>query len=202
MKWKILGIRIVLALIVLGIGWVLYIQYLISNVQQHSEHTISDVGVVLGASLWGDEPSPALRERLDYALELYNKGLFAYMIVSGGYDNLTSKLSEAQGMKNYLVSKGISESVIIEENAATSTYENLLFSQQIMKEKQLDHAIVITHHYHGARARDIAKFLSYQEPDIATTGSKVLFMPWHRARESLAFTKWELQKWNLQLTDD
>ena len=34
-----------------------------------------DAIIVLGASLWNNEPSPLLRERLDKAIELYNKGL-------------------------------------------------------------------------------------------------------------------------------
>ena len=36
--------------------------------------TPRDAGIVLGAALWQDEPSPALRERLDRAAELYASG--------------------------------------------------------------------------------------------------------------------------------
>src|SRR5262245_51224466 len=63
--------------------------------------TESDVGIVLGSKVMPDgTPSARLRARLDKADELFRKGMFKYVIVSGG----TGKegRSEARAMADYL----------------------------------------------------------------------------------------------------
>ena len=132
---------------------------------------------------------------LEKALELYEDGYFSNIIVTGGLDQNGSTITEAQGMKNYLTDRGVPEAVIYTENLATDTYENLLYSQEIMKQKGWKTAIIVTHTYHGARSLEIAEFLGYENPVVSTTDSQVMYMPWHKARETLAFTKWRLQKW-------
>src|SRR4051812_38157522 len=63
----------------------------------------ADVGIVLGARLWNDKPSPGLRERLDHALGLYRQGTFSHFIVTGGLDSDGATITEAEGMRDYLV---------------------------------------------------------------------------------------------------
>jgi uncharacterized SAM-binding protein YcdF (DUF218 family) len=178
----------------LGVLWILYIQWMIFSVQ-HQKPNKSDVGIVLGAALWDDYPSPALQERLDTAYDLYNRGYYSKIIVSGGMDYNGSTIPEAEGMKRYLVAKGTPADHIFIEDQSRSTYENLLFSKKIMKINNWNSSIVVTHEYHGARAWDIACFLGFNESSIYTIKSKVLWMPWHKARETLAFTKWFLLKY-------
>jgi uncharacterized SAM-binding protein YcdF (DUF218 family) len=180
----------------LGLLWILYIQWMIFSVQ-HQKPNQSDVGIVLGAALWNDYPSPALQERLDAAYNLYNSGYYSKIIVSGGMDHNGSTIPEAEGMKHYLMAKGIPDDHIFIEDQSRSTYENLLFSKRIMADNDWKSSIVITHEYHGARAWDIAHFIGLYELNIYTIKSKVLWMPWHKARETLAFTKWFLIKWGL-----
>ncbi|MDQ1909275.1 YdcF family protein [Paenibacillus sp. GD4] len=156
-----------------------------------------EVGIVLGAALWQEVPSPALRERLDRAVELYQTKKIRHIIVSGGYDRRDSKLTEAEGMRNYLVKQGIPAAAIVLENKATSTYENLVFSQQLMEEKGWTSSVIITHRYHAVRALDIAKFIGMQEPTASPMDSKVLMMAWHKGRETLALTKWQWDKLQL-----
>lgn len=144
----------------------------------------------MGASMWGDHPSPGLRERLEHGLEEYHNGRFDTFIVSGGLDRPHYNYTEAEGMRNYLVEAGVPEERILLENEATSTYENLLFSQTIMNEHHYETALIITHDYHGARAMEIAKTLHYANPSISLTESTVLPMIKHKSREVLAYTKW------------
>src|SRR5690242_8616129 len=59
------------------------------------ENQHRDAAVVLGASLWHNKPSPALRERLNRALDLYRKGNIDTFILSGGLGN-NEQQSEAQ----------------------------------------------------------------------------------------------------------
>ncbi|MEW9698856.1 YdcF family protein [Paenibacillus sp. SI8] len=187
-------IHCLLIAILLLAGWIVYIQWKVQRAPQQALPGQVDVGIVLGASLRKDLPSGGLQERLDLAVSLYNQGKFPHVIVSGGLDHNGSKLTEAEGMRNYLVKKGIPQNLILLEPKATSTYENLLFSKQIMDEQGLVSSIIVTHQYHGSRSLDIAETIGLKQPLVSSTKSEVLFMPYHEARETLAYTKWEWTK--------
>jgi uncharacterized SAM-binding protein YcdF (DUF218 family) len=197
------GLRIMyrgfLLLIFLSIIWVVYIQWQVQRSPHSPIPASADTGIVLGASLRNDIPSPGLQERLDLALKLYREGKFKHIIVSGGLDHNGSKLTEAEGMRLYLIKQGIPDSAINLEPEATSTYQNLLYSKRIMDKSGWKSAIIITHDFHGARSLDIAHTVGIKQPAIATTGSQVLFMPYHEARETLAYSKWQIDKLLLQL---
>ncbi|NMO97089.1 YdcF family protein [Paenibacillus lemnae] len=183
------SVYILLALILAGILWCGYVWIKIHQAESTLQNK-SEVGIVLGASMWGDHPSPGLRERLVYALKLYEEGHFENFIVSGGLDKPGYNYTEAEGMRNFLVAEGVPEEVIYLENKATSTYENLLFSQQIMNDQGWSEAVIITHDYHGTRSMEVANTLGYQHPQLAVTQSTVLPMIKHKSREVLAYTKW------------
>ncbi|MNC24481.1 vancomycin high temperature exclusion protein [compost metagenome] len=154
----------------------------------------ADVGIILGMAMWGDKPSPGLKERLDYGLGLYRDGKFTRFIVSGGLDQADYKYTEAEGMKNYLVEQGVPEAAIILENKSTSTYENLQFSQKLMQSHGLNTAVIITHNFHGQRALEIARELNYNRPELGVTDSQVMSMFKYKTREILAYTKWKMQQ--------
>jgi len=183
-----------LVMLILLLGWVIYVQWRVQSPPKMALPDHADVGIVLGASLRGDHPSPGLQERLDLALQLYKQGKFKTLIVSGGRDYNGAKLTEAEGMRNYLVQNGIPQQQILLEPRATSTYENLLFSKQIMDNKGLVSSIIVTHQYHSFRSLDIAETVGLKAPVVSSTPSQVLFMPYHEARETLAYTKWEWTK--------
>lgn len=190
--------RIVIALCCAGLLWIGYLLWLMGSLSDNPE-VKGDVGIVLGAALWGDKPSPGLQERLDKAVELYRSGRIPGLIVSGGagssaQGNGATRLTEAEGMRNYLLEQGIPRDVIWMESRSTDTYENLLFSKSIVQEHQWSKAVIITHQYHAARALDMAEFLGYEHPSAAPVASKVLMMSWHKSRETLAWTKWTLDK--------
>jgi uncharacterized SAM-binding protein YcdF (DUF218 family) len=186
--------RMLLLIVLLGILWIGYMQWEIQSPPNQTLPKSVDVGIVLGASLRKDLPSPSLKERLDHALALYKEQRFTQIIVSGGLDHNGSKLTEAEGMRNYLMKQGVPEKSIWLEPKATSTFENLLYSKQIMDNQGFTTAIVITHDFHGSRSLDIAATVGIQNPFVSTTKSKVLFMPYHDSRETLAYTNWILTK--------
>lgn len=189
-KWLI-GLVVI---ILIGLLWTGYSWWMMNRTDSSILDTHSDVGIILGASMWDDSPSPGLKERLDEGLKLYQEGKFQSIIVSGGLDRPGYKYTEAEGMRNYLVDHGVPESAIVLENEATSTYENLLFSQRIMRDHNWNSAVIVTHQYHGMRSLDIAHFLNYNHPKLGLTESKTLQMKYHKPREVLAFTKWKLDE--------
>ncbi|KJD43911.1 YdcF family protein [Paenibacillus terrae] len=184
-----------LVIIMIGLVWVGIRFWNMNNAASTTPLQQAQVGIVLGASMWGAEPSPGLKERLNEALQLYRNGTVKRLIVSGGLDKPTYPYTEAEGMQRYLVDRGIPAQHIVLENHATSTYENLLYSQRIMQEYGWTSTVIITHSYHGPRALEIARFLNLEHPQMALAESKVLNMPLHQSREVLAYAKWTLQKW-------
>lgn len=185
--------RCLAALLVCFLLWVASVQLRIMLLPDR-EVPPKEVGIVLGASLWQDVPSPALRERLDRAASLYRSGAIAHVIVSGGYDRPDAELTEAEGMRNYLVGQGVPNAAIVLENEARSTYENLAYSQALMRSHGWTSAVIITHRYHMLRALDMARYLGYDRPAASPMESKVLMMAWHQSRETAAYAKWQLDK--------
>lgn len=190
-SWLLL-FRIAAWLICAGVFWCGYLLWLINGFDTDKQLNKADAGIVLGAALWNDIPSPALKERLEYALQLIEDGTVDKLILTGGLDQNGSTKTEAEGMRDYLIDRGVTADKLLLENKATSTLENLLFSQEIAAENKLTKLVIITHDYHAARAREVAKFLDFQDVEVAATKSKVLNPFYNESREVLAFTKWKL----------
>lgn len=188
------GLIIIMMIFLMILVWSGYVLWKINTVHPVDISQSAEVGIILGSSMWDDVPSPSLKERLDQGLKEYNEGKFTWFIVTGGLDQPEFNFTEAQGMRQYLLDHGVSDQVIIMENEATSTLENLQFSQAIMKQHGWTSTVIITHTYHGMRALEIAEYLDYTLPLLSTTDSKVLSMPYHKSREILAYSKWKLDE--------
>lgn len=187
------------ALIIIDCGMLYYRIVQFEGMPVHDHSVRADVGIVLGASLWNDRPSPGLRERLDLALTLYEAGVFRRIIVTGGLDAGGATITEAEGMRNYLVEHGVPENVIKLEDVSRNTYENLKYAKRIMDEQNWRTAVIVTHRYHGARAADIAAALGYEKAQIGTADTLVMNLAYHQARETLASVKWQWTKLRLKL---
>ncbi|GGF89731.1 YdcF family protein [Paenibacillus abyssi] len=181
------------------IFWCGYLLWHINDFEEPRSISPADTGIVLGAALWNDRPSPGLRERLDHAYRLYEQGKLDHIIVSGGMDYNGSTITEAEGMRNYLIELGVPADKLLLEPLARSTYENLLFSQQMMLEQGWSSATVITHDFHAARATDIAAFLGIESFTVTGAKSRVLSSVKNESREVLAYTKWKLDKMLLRI---
>ena len=75
---------------------------------------------------------------------------FKHCVVSGGG-------GLAQAMARYLVSQGLPEKLIWQEDAADSTYENAVYTKRILVDRygadRLPQIVVLTSDYHSWRAR-------------------------------------------------
>ncbi len=151
-----------------------------------------DAALILGAALWDSQPSPALRERLEIALDLYNKGQVQWIICSGGMGG-DHEISEAEGMKRYLVERGVSPKDLFLEEKSTNTKENLHYSKKHLHAKGIQNIYLVTHDYHMNRALSLARDTGIvAEP--APVHSHVLFAPYYKARECLSIIKYYLTK--------
>lgn len=92
-----------------------------------------DYIVVLGAQLKTTGPSRVLQYRLDTAYEYLTAHPDTKVIVSGGQGS-NEPASEAQGMCDYLVKRGIEPDRIILEDKSVNTEQNIRFSKDFCRQ--------------------------------------------------------------------
>ena len=117
-----------------------------------------DFLIVLGCGIRGDgSPTPLLQGRLDLALGFYERqlretGKAATFLVSGGRGSDEVR-SEAEAMRDYLLSKGIPEKRILTEDRSADTTENMQFSAYIIRSRKSEaKSAYFTTNYHVFRA--------------------------------------------------
>lgn len=129
--------------------------------QPPQDYSINTV-IVLGAKVNKTVPSVSLQKRCEAALDYAKQNPNAIFIVSGGQGK-GEEISESAAMKNWLVSQGVDDSRIIEENQATNTGENLRFSLQLINQQQLSRQVVlITDNFHQLRTQILAQQLGLE----------------------------------------
>lgn len=129
----------------------------------HYDREKPDYLMVLGAGLRGDKISTTLLYRLESAMEFNKQYPDVKIIVSGGQGE-GEDITEALAMKNYLVSHGIDESLIISEDKSTNTYENFLYTKKLISalEDKDDHTItIISNDFHMYRAKYLGKKIGF-----------------------------------------
>ena len=132
-----------------------------------------DYLVVLGAQMKTSGPSRALQYRLDEAIRYLEENPDTQVIVSGGQGS-DEHISEAQGMYDYLVEKGIEPSRIILEDQSKNTFQNLTFSAEFL-DKENDSVGVVSNNFHVFRAVKIAEKSGYGDVyGIAARGEPFL----------------------------
>ncbi|MGB9919716.1 MAG: YdcF family protein [Moorellales bacterium] len=92
-------------------------------------------------------------ERVETAVRLYRKGLAPRLLLTGG--PVEWNVPAADIMAWQAESLGVPSQDIVLERRATSTYENAVYSLEILKERGWRSAIVVTSPYHLRRTRFI-----------------------------------------------
>jgi uncharacterized SAM-binding protein YcdF (DUF218 family) len=115
-----------------------------------------DVAIVLGAAASDDGVSEVYKQRLNHAIKLFQNHCVEKIIVTGGKGD-GNNFSDAFIARNYLVSQGIPEEIIILEEQSTITQENLENSKKIMDEDGYKTALVVSDPLHMKRAMLLAK---------------------------------------------
>lgn len=132
----------------------------------------ADYMVILGAQWKENGASEVLRRRLDRAAIYLAENPDTKVIVSGGQGS-NEPIPEAEGMRDYLVAAGIEKDCILVEDKSGSTYENLVFSGQLL-DRQQDRVVIVTNDFHMFRALSIAKKQGYAAAEGLSAGS----LPW------------------------
>ena len=146
--------------------------------------------VVLGAQVQGDGPSLTLKKRLDKTLTFMQEHPDKTVIVSGG-QGPDEAYTEASVMARYLIEHGADASRIIEEDKASNTRENLLFSAKLAEAAGLDtsRVLIVTSDFHMCRAKYIARTLSMDPYGQASDTWPWILKVNYTLREVFAFAK-------------
>lgn len=97
----------------------------------------------------------------DRAAELYLQGLAPLVIMSGGLGNVTKGIwteTEADKFARIAIEKGVPTEAVLIENRSTNTGENIVFTRQLLAEKNIDpHTFILVQKPYMER-RTIATF--------------------------------------------
>lgn len=112
----------------------------------------ADVAIVLGNTVNPDgNPSPRLQARLDKTIELYQKGLFPNIIVSGGVG--IEGFDEAVVMRQYLIDQNIPADSIFLDSEGRTTNLTAKNSARIMTQQNWQSAMIVSQYFHISRTR-------------------------------------------------
>lgn len=183
---KKLGMTIAIATALLSLGtWLLLGKWMTDGMKPLADGSY-DYAIILGAKVNGETPSLTLRYRLEEALSYAEAHPEVKFILSGG-QGPDEDVAEGEAMRRYLTERGVQEERLLLETESTSTYENLLYSKELLPD-DVNAVTIITSDFHLARARMIADSL-----DLVTDALPAKTPPSveakHNVRERLALIK-------------
>ena len=146
--------------------------------------------VVLGAAVYGDQPSLTLVRRLEGALDYLETYPDSLVIVSGGMGP-GETVTEAEAMRGWLMRRGIDESRILMEDKAASTAQNLEYSFAMIRERGDEpdgHVAIVSSAYHLYRAKSIARLMGVEAAGIAAPWGYPMVMLNYFIREAFGIT--------------
>lgn len=182
------GVKIaLLSIIIVGLILFIWVEALILKYSDEKGEKNLDYIIVLGALVYEDRPSSILEARLNSAYEYLMENEDTVCIVSGG-QGANEPFSEAEGMRRYLVKKGIDESRIIMEDKSHNTIQNLVNSKALIDNKDAKVGIV-TSKFHMYRALKIAKKQGYTNVCGISAYVVPAYMPNNMFREFFGVVK-------------
>ncbi len=155
---------------------------------RHEPEKDKDFIIILGCGLRRDgTPTPLLKGRIDRALDFYEKQIAqtgkAPVFVTSGGKGADEVVSESASMKKYLISRGVPEDRIIEEDRSTNTFENMRYSKEIIQKLDPGAKIAFsTTKYHVFRSGIFARRVKMRAVGMGA-GTKWYFWPNAAVRE-------------------
>jgi uncharacterized SAM-binding protein YcdF (DUF218 family) len=152
-----------------GLGVVTFgvwgLAFVVDRFGQHERAVPSDVVVVLGARvLPNGQPSPALRARIEKAVDLYHQGVAPRLLFSGGVG--LHPPAEARVMRDVAVRLGVPPEACLIEEQSHSTEQNARFSADVLRSLGARRVVVVSDPYHLLRAR---QYFRLQGFEVATS---------------------------------
>ena len=146
-----------------------------------------DYIIVLGAQMKPAGPSAVLKFRLDAAYDYLTANEDTICVVSGG-QGANEPCTEAQGMYDYLVERGIAPERILMEDKSTDTSENIAYSAALIGGTDYDVGIV-TNNFQVFRGVMLARHAGFENACGISARSNIYFQPNNLVREFFGIMK-------------
>lgn len=154
----------------------------------------ADVIVIFGAAEYAGRPSPVYKARLDHAFDLYQKGLGAIVITTGGSGE-DLQFSEGGVGRDYLARRGIPEQKLIAETQSSDTAQSAARVAVIMRANSMRTCIAVSDAYHVFRIRALLEHEGVQAEVAPRPDSRPKSL-WQRfaavMREAMSYWLWEV----------
>ena len=161
--------RAVLILVCIGFAYFIAVEIPIVKNARTDPEPERDYLIVLGAAVYGDEPSPSLLRRLQGALDYLEEYPDSTAIVSGG-KGPGENISEADCMYAWLTDRGVAPERLLREDRATSTKENLAYSFALIRDRGDEpegNVAILSSPYHLFRAKSMARLQGVEAAGVA-----------------------------------
>ena len=140
------------------------------------------VALVLGAGLWADgSPTPALRDRVETAVDLYKAGKVKKLVMSG--DNRFVNYNEPGAMNHLAIQLGVPAEDIVLDYAGRRTYDSCYRVKEIFGIRQ---AIIVTQRFHLDRSLFLCNAMGITSVGVVADRRAYQSLPWWEMREVLA----------------
>ncbi|WP_017302818.1 YdcF family protein [Spirulina subsalsa] len=161
-RWTPLPLALAfLVLMISGNGWV-NARLVTSLEWQHippAELPQADAIVVLGGGIKPKLPPRPMMDlsdkgdRVIYAAQLYREGKAPLIIASGGRIDWSGQFPpESEDMAEFLQMLGVPPDAIIQEPRSLNTYQNALFTREILVERGIERILLVTSALHMPRS--------------------------------------------------
>jgi uncharacterized SAM-binding protein YcdF (DUF218 family) len=128
----------------------------------------ADAILVLGAAQYDGEPSPVFEGRLAHAALLYREDRAATVIVLGG-SAPGDRTSEAEAGRDWLIAaEGLPRDAVVASAVGGTTLESLEAAAELMRERGLESAFLVSDPWHNLRVKRMASDLGIEAYTSAT----------------------------------
>jgi uncharacterized SAM-binding protein YcdF (DUF218 family) len=159
--------------------------------------TLKNLGRPLPAVVLGMGSDPIL-DRADLAAALWRDGHVSLFVTAGGQGPDETE-PESLTLATALIAQGVPAALIHQDDRSRNTVENIRNATAILAALPADQQVVpgqklliVTHHYHGARAGEIAAGAGFDPVVVTTRGPRLDRLPMRLAREVLSYLRWSL----------
>lgn len=159
MLWPVkLALRLLLlAVLALAVYFgVTFVQ--VWQASRHDGAQPAEAIVVFGAAQYDGRPSKVLRARLDHAVDLYDRRLAPYVVVTGGKAP-GDRFTEAQASARYLLARGVPDSAILREVQGRNSWDSLAAAANFLRRRGIDEVILVSDPFHAKRIEGMAEEL-------------------------------------------
>ena len=176
-----------IAVMALGVSLFVFVEAIVIKGMMTKPQDNCDYIIVLGCQIRGDHITRSLKNRLNVAVDYATDNPDTTIIVSGGKGK-GENTTEAYAMYNYLVSKGIDSSRIIQEDKSTDTNENMKYSVQYISDFSSPVGIA-TNNFHIFRSKLLAKGQGLTHVSGIASGSDDVLFVNYMVREAIGIVK-------------